>query len=460
METRSKVLKHSAIPVPLARKLLHRGARQNLARIFAKAYPVDVARLLSILGGAERGQAFSVLLDECEQSHAAAVLSEMEADDSLALLERIEPKRIAQLLGELPADDATFLASRLPDPLAAQVLTLMEAQPAAGVRELLEHDERTAGRMMTTNYFALEEDVTVSEAITALQRRSEEIEMVFYVYVIDKRDHLVGVVSLRKLLTTPPSTQLKRMMVPEVISARTSAPQEEVARLVAEYNLLAVPITDDEDRLSGIVTVDDIIDVVQDEAAEDLLALAGVAAEERVNTTAARSLRLRAPWLLVNLPTAFLASFVVSQFDSSIRHYPSLAAMMPIVAGMGGNAGTQALTVVIRGLAMGELFSLSRTTLKATLVGLGNGIINGLVGAVIVALFFRDTWLGIVLAMAMIINMIVAGVAGTLIPVVLKKVHVDPAAASSVFVTTCTDVAGFFSFLGIATLLMSLLNVK
>ena len=204
----------------------------------------------------------------------------------------------------------------------------------------------------------------------------------------------------------------------------------------------------------------DIIDVVQEEAAEDLLALAGVAAEERVNTTAVRSLRLRAPWLLVNLPTAFLASFVVSQFNDSIQRNPSLAAMMPIVAGMGGNAATQALTVVIRGLAMGEAFSLSRTTIKQAFVGLSNGLINGLVGAVIVAIFYRDPWLGICLALAMIINMIVAGVAGTLIPVILKKIHIDPATASSVFVTTCTDVAGFFSFLGIATLLMSLLNLK
>jgi magnesium transporter len=382
----------------------------------------------------------------------------MEADDSLDLLERLEPKRTALLLSELPSDDATYLASRLPEPLAAEVLTLMEAKPAAGVRELLEHEERTAGRIMTTNYFALEEDVTVSEAITALQRRSEELEMVFYVYVVDRRDHLIGVVSLRKLLTTTPSTQLKRIMVPEVISARTSAPQEEVARLVAEYNLLAVPITDEDDRLAGIVTVDDVIDVVQEEVAEDLLALAGVAAEERVSTPASRSLRLRAPWLLVNLPTAFLASFVVSQFEGSIGKFPALAALMPIVAGMGGNAGTQALTVVIRGLAMGEAFSLSWTTLKAVVVGLGNGVITGIVGAIVAALFFKNVWLGLVLASAMIINLIVAGVAGTLIPVILKKAHIDPAIASSVFVTTCTDVAGFFSFLGIATLLMSLLR--
>ena len=453
METEKK-LASATVPVPLVRKLLHRGARSNLAKIFIKAYPVDVARLLSTLGSAERSQAFDVLLGECEVSHVASVLSEMAPEDSLKLLERLDPKRIAELLSEIPTDDATFLASRLPDPLAAQVIALMETQLAAGVRELLEHEERTAGRIMTPDYFAMQEDVTVSEAITSLQRRNEEYEMVFYVYVVDKRDHLVGVVSLRKLLTTPPSYQLNRIMVPDVISVRTTADQQEVARLVAEYNLLAIPIVNDEDKLVGIVTVDDVIDVLQEEVAEDLLALAGVAAEERVSTPATRSLRLRAPWLLINLATAFLATFVVSQFEEQISQRPALAALMPIVAGMGGNAATQTLTVIIRGIALGELTDVSWVTLKSIIVGAGNGIITGLVGASVAGLYYKNVWLGAVLASAMVINMIVAGAAGTMIPVILKKFHIDPAVASSVFVTTCTDVAGFLSFLGLATLLM------
>jgi magnesium transporter len=332
----------------------------------------------------------------------------------------------------------------------------MEAEPAADVRELLEHEERTAGRIMTRNYFALDEDVTIAEAVAALQRRSQEFEMVFYVYVVDKRDHLVGVVSLRKLLTTPPATQLKRVMVHDVISARTSDDQEKVARLVAEYNLLAIPITDDADKVVGIVTVDDVIDVLQEEAEEDLLALAGVSAEERIDTRAFRSLRLRAPWLMVNLVTAFLASYVVSRFEGSISRLPALAALMPIVAGMGGNAATQTLTVIIRGMAMNELVGSGRVALKQCLVGLGNGLINGLLCAVVVAAFYNSAWLGVIIAVAMTINMIVAGLAGSLIPVLLRRLNIDPAVASSVFVTTCTDVAGFFSFLGIATFLLNL----
>lgn len=457
MDRKDQLSRQAQIPVAVVRKLLHRGARTNLARIFTKAYPVEVARLLSMLGNAERAQAFSILLDECELSHAAAVLSEMSADESVALLENLDPKRIARLLGEMAADDATYLTSSLPEELASEVLASMEAQPAADVRELLEHEEKTAGRIMTREFFALEEDVTVAETIAALQRRSEEFEMVFYVYVVDRRDHLVGVVSLRKLLTTPPSHQLKRIMVPKVISARTTDSQEEVARLVSEYNLLAVPVVDEEDRLVGIVTVDDVLDVVQEEVAEDLLALSGVAAEEHVNTSAWRSLRLRSPWLLINLGTASLAALVIARFEPQIKQEPVLAALMPIVAGLGGNAATQALTVIIRGIALGEITSVSRIAVKSVLVGAGNGLVTGIVGAIFVSILLENIWFGVVLAAAMIINMVIGGLAATLVPLMLRRMHVDPAVSSSIFVTACTDIIGFLSFLGLATLLLNLL---
>lgn len=447
----------AAFPLGVVRKLLHRGARSNLAKMFTKAYPVDAARTFSLLGTSERLQVFSVLLGECEPGHVAAMLTEMEPGEAASLLETIEPERVAKLLSEMSPDDATSLASKLPEPNAAEVLALMEAEPAAGVRELLEHEERTAGRIMTPDYFALEEDVTVSEAITALQRRSEEFEMVFYLYVVDKRDHLVGVVSLRKLLTTVPSTQLGRIMVTDVISVRVDMDQEEVAKIVAEYNLLAIPVVDSENRLVGIVTVDDVLDVVQEEAAEDLLALAGVTTEERMSTRATRAIRLRAPWLLVNLATAFLASWVVKLFEAQIGQVPTLAVLMPIVAGMGGNAATQTLTVIIRGLAVGEASRLRRVAFNQLIIGFGNGIINGLVCALVVALFYGGPTLALVLAAAMMINMVVAGIAGTFVPIALKRAGIDPAVASSVFVTTCTDISGFFSFLGIAALLMNLL---
>jgi magnesium transporter len=307
---------------------------------------------------------------------------------------------------------------------------------------------------MNPHVFALSEDMTVGEAITELQS-NRDVEMVFYLYVVDERRHLVGVVSLRRLLLVSPETPLKRIMASDLMSARVDMDQEEVARQVAAYNLLAIPVVDEENKLVGIITVDDVIDVIKDEATEDIYRLAGVAGDERAFTPARDSIRKRLPWLGVNLATAFVASGVVALFagtGSIIDRLPFLAALMPIVAGMGGNAGTQTLTVIVRGIALGELtWSNSRKALlKEVLVGVGNGIALGMVAALVVWLTKGNPMLGVVLGLAMIINMFVAALAGTLVPLGLRAANVDPALASSVFITTMTDVFGFLSFLGLA----------
>jgi len=305
---------------------------------------------------------------------------------------------------------------------------------------------------MNPNVFALSEDITVGEAITEIQS-NRDVEMVFYLYVVDERRHLVGVVSLRRLLLVSPETPLKRIMTADLISARVDMDQEEVARQVAAYNLLAIPVVDAENKLVGIITVDDVIDVIKDEATEDIYRLAGVAGDERAFTPAAESLRKRLPWLGINLLTAFLAASVVALFEGTIDLFPVLAVFMPIVAGMGGNAGTQTLTVIVRGIALGELtWSNSRKALlKETMVGLGNGVVLGAAAAAVVWIVRGNPTLGLVLGTAMIINMFVAAAAGTLVPLGLRAANVDPALASSVFITTMTDMFGFFSFLGLAT---------
>jgi len=237
--------------------------------------------------------------------------------------------------------------------------------------------------------------------------------------------------------------------------------QEEVARQVASYNLLAFPVVDVENKLVGVITVDDIIDVIKDEATEDVLRLAGVSREDGVNMSPIDSLRRRLPWLLVNLATAFLAAWVISKFAATIDKVVTLAFFMPVVAGMGGNAATQTLAVIVRGIALGELtWSNARQALmKEGLVGLGNGVVNGLAGAAIVWIVTRGDWaLGLILMMAMIANMFVAATAGTVIPLGLRALKVDPAIASSIFITTFTDVFGFFTFLGLATVFMKFLH--
>ena len=442
------------------KRLQRMGATSNLVNLLQKQYPADLAQLFADLPDKDRLSAFSLLVERNSRL-AMEALTELGPEAGASLLAGRSAEEIVKLTQELPSDDVAAIIDHLPEELAAAVLELMQKKPAsADVGELLEYPEKTAGRIMNPKVFALSEDMTASEAIAALQG-SRDVEMVFYLYVIDGRRHLVGVVSLRRLLLVPPDTPLKRIMTTDLISVRVDMDQEEVASQVASYNLLAIPVVDEENKLSGVITVDDVIDVIKDEATEDVYRLAGLATDDRVFTTPTESLRKRLPWLIVNLATAFIAASVVKLFEGTISLVTSLAVFMPVVAGMGGNAATQTLAVIVRGIALGELtWSNSRKALiKEALVGVGNGIACGLVGGGVVWLMQGTPWMGVILAMAMIINMFVAAIAGTLIPLSLRALKVDPALASSVFITTLTDVFGFFSFLGLGALFIKYLRV-
>jgi magnesium transporter len=434
------------------KRLLRIGATANLVNLLQKQHPADLAQVFSELPDKDREAAFTLLADRNGRL-AMEALSELGAEAGAPLLATRPAEEIARLAQEVPSDDAAALIDHLPEDLSTAVLDLMRPKESKVVEHLLEYEERTAGRIMNPNVFALNEDITVGEAITEIQS-NRDVEMVFYLYVVDERQHLVGVVSLRRLLLVSPETPLKRIMTADLNSARVDMDQEEVARQVAAYNLLAIPVVDEENKLVGIITVDDVIDVIKDEATEDIYRLAGVTGDERVFTPARESLRKRLPWLGVNLATAFLAASVVGLFTGTIDALPILAVFMPIVAGMGGNAATQTLTVIVRGIALGELtWSNSRKALlKEALVGIGNGLALGLVAALVAWATRGDPVLGVVLGTAMLINMFVAATAGVLVPLGLRAANIDPALASSVFITTMTDVFGFLSFLGLATI--------
>jgi magnesium transporter len=440
------------------RRLMRIGATANLVNLLNKQHPADLAQVFTELGEKDRLASFSLLVER-NSKLAMEALSELGPEGGAALLADRSPEEIARLLHDLPSDDAAAIIDNLPEPLSAAVLELIEKRPGDEVGDLLEYDEQTAGRIMNPKVFALSEDITAGEAITTLQG-SRDVEMVFYLYVVDARRHLVGVVSLRRLLLVPPPTPLKRIMTTDLISVRTDTDQEEVARLVASYNLLAIPVVDEENKLVGIITVDDVIDVIKDEATEDVYRLAGVAGDDRVFSTAMESLRKRVPWLEVNLVTAFLAASVVALFEGRIKDLPVLAVFMPVVAGMGGNAATQTLTVIVRGIALGELTwaNSRKALLKEAAVGVGNGLACGAVGALVVWVWKGDLILGLILCAAMVINMFVAATAGTLIPLALRAMKVDPALASSVFITTLTDVFGFASWLGLGTVFIRFLK--
>src|SRR5215510_16526009 len=360
------------------KRLLRIGATANLLNLLQKQHPADLAQLFTELTDKERDAAFSLLADRNGRL-AMEALSESGPEAGAALLASRSAEEIARLAQEIPSDDAAALIDNLPEELSNAVLDLMRPKESRVVEHLLEYDERTAGRIMNPNVFAVNEDMTVGEAIIEIQS-NRDVEMVFYLYVVDERRHLVGVVSLRRLLLVAPDTPLKRIMTTDIYSARVDTDQEEVARQVASYNLLAIPVVDAENKLVGVITVDDVIDVIKDEATEDVFRLAGVSKDDGVLTPPRESLRRRLPWLLVNLVTAFIAASVVGLFSGTINQVVALATFMPVAAGMGGNAATQTLAVIVRGIALGELTwgNARHALLKEGLVGLGNGLANGL----------------------------------------------------------------------------------
>lgn len=435
-------------------KLVRRGALSNAANLLSKLRPVDIAHLLKQLPQLEREATFDALVNQ-EVGKAAGALSEMDRDQAVPLLESLSRDDVSRLLQELPSDDAALLVAQLPEELRDELLGTMKVEQSNDVQELLGFADETAGRIMTPDYFALEEDVTVTEAITALQRRSEEFEMVFYVYVVDSRNHLLGVVSLRQLLLSPPSTPLRKIMIGDVIKVTADTDQEEVARVVATYNLLAVPVVDEEHKLVGIITVDDVIDVIREEATEDLYALAGVDADDRALAPPLNSVRRRLPWLLISLGTALIAVAIVQFYLSTIESWLALAALIPVVAAMGSNAATQTLTVVVRGIGLGEVTweTSRRVVMKEALVGLVNGLAVGLVVCGLMSIWF-GVKLAYLLGVTMVLSMFAGVMLGTSIPVLLKRFRFDPVQASSVVVVTLTDVITFLLYLGLATLLL------
>src|SRR4029453_4013175 len=363
------------------KRLLRIGASANLLNLLQKQHPADLAQIFSELPNRDREATFSLLVERNGRLAMEAV-SELGPEAGAALLAPRSAEEIAKLTQEIESDDAAALIDHLPEELSAAVLDLMRPKQSGEVENLLEYDEQTAGRIMNPQVFALSEDLTVGEAITELQG-NRDVEMVFYLYVVDERRHLVGVTSLRRLLLVSPETPLKRIMTPDVTSVRVDTDQEEAARQVASYNLLAIPVVDEENKLVGVITVDDVIDVIKDEATEDISRLAGVSGDERVFTPPMESLRLRLPWLLVNLATAFLAAAVGGRFRGRSAQLTAVAIFMPIVAGMGGNAATQTLTVIVRGLALGELtwVNARKALVKEMSVGFANGITRGIIPA-------------------------------------------------------------------------------
>lgn len=440
------------------RRLLVSGVNSRAERLLSKMPPADVAPLLADLSRDEVATVIELLF---RQRRAALVLRELPPEMLPQIFEAVSDQRVAEVLARLEIDDLIELIEWVPEERREEVLSRLPVHRRDDLMKAELYPESSAGRVMTPNFVALDEKMTAQEAIDSIRALGDSNESVLYLYVVDDQRSLSGVVPIRRLVSSPPSRPVGEIMIREPVCVLAEADQEEVARLVRRYDLLAVPVVDVDHHMLGVITVDDVLDVITEEATEDMYHLAGLSEEDRVFSPALTSIRKRLPWMLLNLGTCFLAAWVVGLFERTLDQMISLAVFMPVVAGMAGNGGTQALTVITRGIALGELeFSTgARAALKELAVGLTIGAATGLASAAIAYFWHGNAIIGLALFLAMIVAMAVSGLMGAAVPLGLKALRQDPALGSGVIVTTFTDVFAFLSFLGIATMLIDRMPV-
>ena len=449
------VVDRTRILLDTSKRLLRRDAIGRLRKIVDKTHAADLAAIFPFLTPSEQTALFN-LVENVEQK--AMFFSELEEEILLKLIEDMPLDQITIVLEQMPNDDVADLVGKLPEEKAKALLDLMTKEGSEEVEELLAYDAETAGGIMIPDFIALKEEVTAKEAIQTLQKDHVDIEMPFYLYVVDDHDHLVGVISLRQLVVVPPQTQLKSIMATDAVSVQTNTDQEEVAKIVARYNILAVPVVDENNTLVGIVTVDDVIDIIREEATEDILKMAG-AGEGLVETLSlVKSTRIRLPWLLASWIGGVIAFVIIGYFEESLNKLVYLAAFIPIIMGMGGNIGTQSSTIVVRGLATGKLNvkQVWEVVLKELSIGFILGFVYGLLLGMVVHLHYDMVLLGITVGLAVICSMTIAALVGSLVPMAFARIHIDPAVATGPFVTTSIDILSVFFYFQIATMLLKL----
>ena len=433
-------------------ELLEQNKINKLKENLDQLHPGDIAQIINDLPSEYQATTFRLLNDE----NASDVLPDLYDELREQILKEIQENRLVKIIDEMETDEATDIISELDDDRSKELLEKIDEEDSEEIKQLLKYDEESAGGLMQTEIIGLHKDMKRDEMIEYIRINYEDVENIHYVFVIDDDEKLIGVLEITKLLLAKSDTKAKDIMDEDVIYAPVDLDQEKVAQLFRKYDLYILPVVDNENHLLGRITVDDIIDVIDEEASEDAYKMVGLENEDRVFTSPLSSVRKRLPWLTLNLFTALLVSTVVGIFEQTIVRLSFLAVLMPIVAGLGGNSGTQTLTVNTRGIALGEL--TIHNTLKAIFKEISVGIINGVMigsAAMLIAYLLKgDIMLGVVLGAAMICNMFIAGLIGSSIPVMMKTLKIDPALASSVIITMLTDMGGFASFLGLATLLL------
>ena len=425
--------------------------------------PPDQAQVMAQLSQGLQAE----LLNLLSSDNLSTIIEELERSDAVELSQSLRPEQLPEVLDQARPDVAADVLRDLPEDIAAQALNQMKA--AEEVAPLLEYEDDDAGGLMTPEFVALRDSMTVSQAMGFVRRWAEELrpEDISQLFVVDKDGVLTGGISLAQLVLARPYQYISLIMDPDVISVAAETDQEHCARLVEQYNLRSLPVVDGEGRLVGVLKLEDMIDkledmidVVEDEATEDMYRMVGVAQEERVLGPFWRSVRGRLPWLCVNLATVMMAGFVITSFESTLSRAIVLAAFLPVIAGQGGIAGTQTLTLVVRSLALGEIAPGSARRLLAKEVGLGlvHGVALGALIGVIAFVWKGSEYLALVAALAMFSNLVIAGISGVLVPLGFRAIRIDPALSSAVAVTTFTDVIGLLVYLGLAASMIGLIT--
>jgi magnesium transporter len=437
------------------KRLLRRDATSHLLKIVKKTHAADLALVFDSLSIHNQRRLFDIIDDV---SIKGEVFSNLAEDTFLSLVNGMDLDDIVEILDLMPRDDVADLLGRLPVEKSDAILEKMKKEGSEEVEGLLHYEDDTAGGIMVPDFIALQEDTTAGEAIKSLQKEHLEVEMPFYLYVVDANGNLIGVSSLRQLVVVPPNTSLKDFMITDVFAVKTDMDQEEVAKIVARYDILAVPVVDDTNKLVGIVTVDDVIDIIREEATEDILKMVG-AGEEFVETKSIfKNIKMRMPWLFASCIGGIIASFIIGYFQSSLSKLAYLAAFIPVIMGMGGNIGVQSATITVRGLATGRLSirDIWSVVSKQLLVGMMLGLFYGFVVGAVAQLKYLQGLFAISVALAVFSSMTMAALAGSLVPMTLAKINVDPAIASGPFVTTAIDIVSVTFYFIIATTLLGI----
>jgi len=429
------------------------GDDAELQKVLKEYHASEIALLFEKLPQEAKEKIINILPTDI----ASDVLSEMDEEHRPGeLLINLHPEKRSEIIEELDYDDATDIISQLDEDEQKEVLDDLDHEDATSIRALMSYDEDTAGGLMNPQIIKVNLSLDKKDALDEVIRQSEEMEEFYTIYVVDDHDILKGVLSIKDLVKARTNAKVKDLLISDFVYVKAQLDQEEVAKLISQYNLTSIPVVDDDMKLLGRITFDDIIDVMEQESTEDILKFSGVSEDEELSGNWKDAVKSRLPWLIINLGTAYLAASIIRHFDDTVAQLPILAAYMTIIAGMGGNSATQALAVTVRRISLTDLTDSQayNAVLKEFLVGMINGAANGIVVFFIALFYDADPLLGLVLFLAMTGNLIVAGLTGSSIPLILKRVGIDPAVASSIIITTFTDCAGFLLPLWFATKLL------